>query len=83
METVIVELTISATGDKVDFMLPAHVPLEQFLGEMIRKLEQYMPSVMIDKEHPVVYNQETSKVINHDHTLAASGIQDGSRLVLV
>lgn len=83
METVIVELTISATGDKVDFMLSAHVPLDQFLGEMIRKLEQYMPSVMIDKEYPMVYNQETSKVLSHAHSLASAGIQDGSRLVLV
>lgn len=83
METVIVEITITATGDKLDFMLPAHVPLEQIIGELIRKLEQYMPSVMIDKENPVLYIQDTTKQISPEQTLAQAGIQDGSRLVLV
>ncbi|MGI6689377.1 MAG: hypothetical protein GX916_02380 [Clostridiales bacterium] len=83
METVIVELTISAAGETVDLMLPAHVPLDAIMGELIRKLEQYMPSVMIDKEYPMLYNPETLKVLPRSGTLAAAGIHDGASLVIV
>ncbi|MGI6636216.1 MAG: EsaB/YukD family protein [Christensenellales bacterium] len=83
METVIVELTISATSEKVDLMLPAHVPMDAIMGEIIRKLEQYMPNMMIDKEYPMLYNPETLKVLPRNGTLAAAGIHDGSSLVIV
>lgn len=83
METVIVEITISLTGDTVDFMLPAQIPLHAFMGEMIRKLEQFNPSVMLDKVNPVLYNRENSKILAMDQSLAAAGIQDGAKLTLV
>lgn len=83
METIIVELTISATGDILDFMLPAHVKLDAMMEEMIRKLENYLPGIMIDRDHPLLYNQETKRLIPANQTLAQSGLQDGSRLVLV
>lgn len=83
METIILEITISATGETLDFMLPAHVRLSAMMEEIIRKLENLLPSIMIDPEHPMLYNPETSKLVLPSQTLAEAGLQDGSRLVLV
>ena len=77
------ELTLGITGEKFDFMLPAHIPLASITAEIIRKMEQYLPSIMIDKKSPILLNQDTMKALPYDLSLSASGIRDGSRLMIV
>lgn len=83
METIIVEICIGITGSVSDFVLPAHVPVESLVGEIIKLVEQAFPWITYDKEQPLLCDSEKGCVIPGHLTLAQAGIRDSSRLLLV
>ncbi len=83
METIIVEICIGITGCVSDFVLPAHVPVESLISEIIKLVEQAFPWLTFDKQMPLLCDSEKGRVIPGHLTLAQAGICDSSRLLLV
>ena len=83
MENIIVEITLAATGEVVDFMLPAHVPVGEMIGDLTRLVEQVYQQITYSGEQPVLCNQSEGRMIPLDITLAQAGVQDGHKLILV
>lgn len=83
METIIVEICIGITGSVSDFVLPAHVPVEALIGEIIKLVEQAFPWLTFDGQMPLLCDSEKGRVIPGHLTLAQAGVRDSSRLLLV
>ncbi|MGN0996874.1 MAG: EsaB/YukD family protein [Candidatus Ventricola sp.] len=83
METIIVEICIGVTGSVSDFVLPAHVPVQALIGEIIKLIEQAFPYLTFDTELPLLYDSERKTAIPMQLTLAQAGVCDSSRLLLV
>lgn len=82
METIIVEIIIGASGDIVDFALPAHVPLSGMLSDIIRLIEQTHPALLIDKASPMLCDVTNGRMLHPHLTLAQSGVSPGHRLLI-
>lgn len=83
METIIVEICIGITGNVSDFVLPAHVPVQTLICELIKLIEQVFPYITFDHETPILYEMEKGWPIPLHQSLAQAGVRDSSRLLLV
>lgn len=83
METIIVEIELGISGERYEFMLPAHVPIAAILEDIIGKLERYQPSVLIDKRAPMLLLPQTGRIVSLENTLAQEGLRDGGKLRLI
>lgn len=83
MENIIVEIMLAATGDTVDFMLPAHIAIGEMMKDLVQLVEQVYQQVSFGDEQPVLFNHSETRPIPLDMTLAQAGIRDGHRLLLV
>ncbi|MBP3522969.1 MAG: EsaB/YukD family protein [Clostridia bacterium] len=83
METIIVEICIGITGNVSDFVLPAHVPVQALISELIKLIEQVFPYITFDHETPILYEMDKGSAIPMHLSLAQAGIRDSSRLLLV
>lgn len=83
METIIVEITIAATESTADYMLPAHVPVEVLMTELVQLVEQVYPEVTFKGQDPMICSMKDQAVIPAGVTLAQAGVRDGQRLLLV
>lgn len=83
METIIVEILLGITGEVVEFMLPAHVPLASLMSGILRLVEQVHQNVSFDAATVMLYDAKQALPLEPAWTLAQSGIRDGSQLVLL
>ena len=83
VETIIVEICIGITENVSDFVLPAHVPVDALIVEIIRLVEQVFPHLTFDDEMPMLCDRDKGTVIPGNLTLAQAGVRDSSRLLLL
>lgn len=81
MENIIVEIALAANGETVDFMLPAHVPVQNLMKELTQVVEQVYQQIATNQ--PLLINQSLQQIIPPNQTLAQAGVRDGQRLMLV
>ena len=79
----ILKIVIGATGDTLDFMLPAHVSLSSLMEEIRMLVEQTFQNVMISQDQMMLINLGNGQFLWPEWTLAQSRVQDGSRLMLL
>lgn len=83
METIIVEITLGCTGEVLEFMLPAHIPVASLTEDMALLIEQQRPGVAFDKAAVVLFDLDKQHVLNVDWTLAQNDLRDSSRLLML
>jgi len=83
METIIVEIVIGANGVVSDFMLPAHVPVEKLIRELVSLVEQVFQEITFGDEPPMLCSLTGGAIIPREMTLAQAGVRDSHRLMLV
>lgn len=83
METLIVEIVIAASGESVDFILPAHVKLSALMPGILDLIEQTHQELCFDRETPMLCDMQMQKIIPSSLTLAQGGVRYGHRLLLV
>ena len=83
METIIVELMLAATGEYIEFMLPAHVPLGSLMDDMAQLIERLNMSVAFDREDIILFDLDRSIVMQPEWTPAQNGLHDSSRLMIL
>lgn len=83
METIIVEISIAASGDKTEFMLPAHVKIEALLPTIVRMVEQTHQEIQYDLGNTMLCDFKTKKILPPSITLAQAGIRQGNKLMLI
>jgi len=82
LETIIVEITIGALNEVVQFMLPAHVAVRQLMADITRQICRLFPNVDYDSG-AMLYSLDAMTPIQPEWTLAANNVQDGSSLMLM
>lgn len=83
METIIVEIFVPATSSTFDFRLPAEGRIYDITEEIIRILETTQQNQSFDKEHPVLCDLDTGRILNPDLTVAECRLRDSARLQLL
>ena len=83
METIIVEVFVPATSSTFDFRLPAAGRVYDVVEEIIRILETTQQNQGFDKEHPMLCDLDTGRVLNPTLTIAECGLHDSAKLQLV
>ena len=83
MENIIVEIRLAVTGEVVDFMLPAHVPVNALVGEIARMVMQLHQELAYEEERVLLYDLGRGTVVSMDGTLAQQQIRDGMQLMLI
>lgn len=83
MESIIIEIIPGSTGEHIDFMLPAHVPLSSLIDDIARFIEQVNQLIMFDKENLTLIDTDNGQVLCLEWTLAQNGIRDGSTLMIL
>lgn len=83
METIIVEICIGLNGVVSDFMLPAHVPVEKLIRELVPLVEQVFQEITFGGQTPMFFSQTSGCSIPPELTLAQAGVRDSHRLILV
>lgn len=81
MEKIIVEIVVPALGRSFDFELPAQSSGRDATIQTAKILQQLNPS--LNFLQPELYDIETGVTLTDHAMLAASGVRDGSRLMLV
>ena len=82
METVIVEIFLPAISRACDFIMPAHIPVGNLLGDLIETIRT-ATGAELDREYPCLCDMEQKRPIPYDKTLSQCGIRDSSRLMLL
>lgn len=83
MEIIVIELIIGALEKTLDFMVPAHVPVQAILPGIIRLVEQTNMGITIDPVHPMLFDMERSQPLRPQETLAQAKIHYGHLLLLI
>lgn len=82
METIIVEMILGALDKTVQFILPAHVPVETLMDDIIRQVRLVYWNAEYDRS-AVLYSADYQQVLQPQKTLAQCGIHEGSTLILI
>lgn len=83
METIIVEMLLASTGESIEFMLPAHVPLSSLLDDVAQLIEQLNLAVAFDRENIILFDLDRSLLMQPEWTPAQNGLHDSSRLMIL
>ncbi len=83
MENIIVEICLAATGEIIDFMLPAHVPASALVEEITRMVMQLHQELCYQEKQTILYDLSRGAEVCADGTLAQQQVRDGTRLLLV
>lgn len=83
MQTIIVEIYIPATSARFDFRLPSSGRIGDIMAEITRVLEATQQNLQLDREQPMLCDQDRGLVLDRNDTVAEAGLRDGSRLILV
>lgn len=83
METIIVEIFVPATSSTFDFRLPAAGRVYDIVNEIIRILEGTQQNQAFDKEHPILCDLDSGRMLDPSLTIAQCGLHDSARLQLV
>lgn len=83
METIIVEIYVPATSSTFDFRLPASGRVYDVVEEIIRILETTQQNQNFDKEHPVLCDLDSGRILDPALTIAECGLHDSARLHLL
>lgn len=81
MEKIIVEIVTPALGGVHDFELPAQNPGQETAEDVAMVLRRLYPDLLFDA--PELYDMSSGACLNQQASLAAAGVQDGSRLMLI
>lgn len=82
METIIVRIILSPLEDVVEFILPAHVPIQNLMEDIIRQVRLVVWNVEYDSS-AMLYSVEHQQLLQPQWTLAQCGIQESSILMLI
>lgn len=83
METMIVEIQVPATSRTYDFQLPAGGIVREIIREIVNILEQTESCAAFDRDYPMLCHVDDGRILNPDDTMAAAGVYDGVRLMLI
>ena len=83
METMIAEISVPAISKVFDFQLPASGIVRDVIREILNILEQTEFCAAFDREYPMLCHVDDGRVLNLDDSLAAAGVYDGVRLMLL
>ena len=83
METIIVEIFVPATSSTFDFRLPASGRVYEVMRDIIDILETTQQNQGFDKEHPILCDLDTGRILNPSQTIAECGLHDSARLQLL
>lgn len=83
METMIVEVNVPAINQNFDFQMPASGVVRDVTREMIRILEVTQPGLAFDSQDPMLCHLDDGRILEPSDTLAAAGVYDGVRLMLL
>ena len=83
METMIAEIIVPAVSKSFDFQLPAAGVVRDITAEIIRILEQTERCAVFDRDYPMLCHVDDGRILNPADTLAAAGVFDGVRLMLI
>lgn len=83
METIIVEIFVPATSSTFDFRLPAGGRVYDVVEEIIRILETTQQNQYFDKDHPMLCDLDSGRILDPALTIAECGLHDSARLHLL
>ena len=83
MESIIIEIVLGNTGQCVEFMLPAHVPISSLVQDIARLIEQVHLTVAFDKDAIALLDMEKGNLLCMEWTFAQNKVLDGSRLMIL
>ena len=81
MEKIIAEIAVPALGNTFDFELPAQNSGRETAEDVAAVLMRIHPDLRV--ENPELYDMLNGRCLNGYPSLAAAGVHDGSRLMLV
>lgn len=81
MEKIIAEIAAPALGVLFDFELPAQNGGQETAADIAAVLMRLNPDLRV--ESPELYDMASGRCLNNCASLAAAGVRDGSRLMLV
>ncbi len=82
METIIVEIFVPATSSTFDFRLPGAGRVYEVINRIIYTLETTQQNQSFDKEHPVLCDLDSGRILDPSLTIAQCGLHDSARLQL-
>lgn len=82
METIIVNITLGALGKTVEFILPAHVPIQNLMDSILRQVGLTFWNVAYD-DSAMLYSLEDRKPLQPQWTLAQCGVHERAALMLI
>lgn len=82
METIIVNITLGALGKTVEFILPAHVPIQSLMDGILRRVSLTFWNAAYD-ETALLYSMEDRKPLQPQWTLAQCGVYERAALMLI
>lgn len=81
---ILVDVYIPSVDDNFDFMLDEDTEIRKIIMEINEMISKKMKSNKIEHVNDfLLYSMEQERILNKEQTLYASGIRDGSRLMLV
>ena len=83
METVIVEISVPAINEKIDFRLPSTAKIKDVIAEIARILETVKGNLQFDPDTLLLCDLDKGAVLNPSQTVADQHLQDGATLELV
>ncbi len=83
METMIVEISIAANQEHPEFVLPAHVPIEELLPAILHQVEQTYQDLQYDPAQTLLCDLRSRRILPASLTLAQAGVRQGHRLLLI
>ena len=83
METMIVEIFIPAISGSFDFQVPSAGLVGEMISEIVEILEQTQPGLTFDRDYPMLCHLSDRRILQPDDTLAAAGVYDGVKLMLI
>ena len=81
MEKIIAEISVPALGSTFEFELPAQNAGKETAEDVAAVLMRINPDLRL--EMPELYDMANGQCLNDEPSLAAAGVRDGSRLMLV
>lgn len=81
---ILADVYVPSIDGSYDFMLDENAPIEQIITEISEMLSKKVQGKPIGAESSfMLCSMEQKEVLDKNRTLYASGIRDGSRLMLV
>lgn len=81
---ILVDIYFPALDETYDFMLDENTEIEKVILELIEMISKKVHSGQVEHmEEFLLYHIESKKALEKHRTLYASGVRDGSRLMLV